>query len=254
MADGRLAGKTALITGATGALGSGFARSFAAHGADLVLTSRTEKALEDLADEIRSSTGRRVAVVTADLCVDGDPERLAQEAWDAFGNINVVVGNAVGRGHAQAGDILTTPESSWMIQYETIVWGPLRMLRGLAPRMMDAGGGSIISIVATPGYSPRPGLDAYGLAKASLIMLTKYMAKEWGSKGIRANSLNPGPIASRDNEEEMRSLAERYGVLQRTSMGRVGQSPELIDAAVFLASDEASYISGQLLSVDGGFF
>jgi NAD(P)-dependent dehydrogenase (short-subunit alcohol dehydrogenase family) len=250
----RLAGKVALITGATGQLGSTFVRAFAAAGADVVLTSRSRANLEILAAEVRSEAGARAAVVPADLREPEDVARLAQESWEAFGRVDVVVSNAIPpASEAAAGDVLGTRDAVWSAMHELIVWGPLRLCRALAPRMIDRGCGSIIMIVSPTGIAPAPGYDAYGLAKGSLLLLSRYMAREWGPHGIRVNAINPGTIVHGEGDL-VRREAERLGVLERVSLGRLGEPEEVVGAALFLASDEAGYVSGQLLSVDGGRF
>ena len=253
--SGRLAGKVALVTGATGHLGSAIAERFASEGADLVITSRTRARLEEVADRIASRSSRRAVVIPADLSLPYDAERLGREAWDAFGTIDIVVLGAVPpEEELLAGDVITTSDELWGVMHDVIVWGPLRLLRTIAPRMMNVERGSIVTIVSSAATRPAPGYDAYGLAKGSLLLLTKYMAREWGPKNVRVNAINPGGIATHDNEAEFTAHAASRKVLDRISMGRVGQPRELIDAVVFLASDEASFVSGQLLSVDGGTF
>jgi NAD(P)-dependent dehydrogenase (short-subunit alcohol dehydrogenase family) len=251
----RLEGKVALVTGATGNLGSALARRFAAEGADLVITSRTRARLDEVADDIRQETGRRVEVRPADLSIAADAERVGTEAWEAFGGLDIVLVGAVPpEDDLWAGDVLTTDDDLWASMHELIVWGPLRMLRVIAPKMMERERGSILTIVSATASMPTPGYDAYGLAKGSLLLLTKYMAKEWGPRNVRVNAINPGAIATHDNEAELTAQANKTRVFERIAMGRVGQAREFIDAAVFLVSDEASFVSGQLLSVDGARF
>lgn len=248
----RLAGKRALMTGAGGLLGSDLCRAFAAQGADLVLTTRTAEKLAPLKSEI-VAMGRRVACVPADFTIADDIDRLASAAWDAFGGIDVVVLSSQ-PSNPNLGDLLSTSDADWREQFESIVWGPLRLMRSLAPPMMDAGGGSIITLTSSTGFEPTPGFDAYGLAKSGLWWLTMNMAFEWGKGGIRANALEPGLIVTGDDfDERMRTASER-GVLQRTSLARLGQNAECVGAAVYLASDESSFTSGQRIAVNGGRF
>jgi NAD(P)-dependent dehydrogenase (short-subunit alcohol dehydrogenase family) len=251
-AVGRLEGKRALMTGAGGKLGAAFAGAFASEGADLVLTTRTRSKLEPLAAEIRSM-GRRAASIGADFTLEADIDRLADEAWSAFGGVDVVLLSSQ-PADTFTGDLLGTPPGVWETLQQTIVWGPLRLMRTLAPRMMEAGGGSIVTVISSTGLNPTPGLDAYGMAKGALWLLTRYMAKEWGPRGIRANAINPGSIVTGDNEAELVRRARETGVLDRISLGRVGYARECLAAAVHFASDESSFTSGQLLNIDGGRF
>lgn len=249
---GRLTGKRALMTGAGGLLGSDLARAFAAEGADLVLTTRTASKLDALAAEVKAM-GVRVATVGADFTVDADIDRLAAAAWDAFGGIDVVVLSSQPP-DPNLGDLLTTPEEAFQEQHQAIVWGPLRLMRQLAPWMLAAGGGSVITLTSSTGSEPTPGFDAYGLAKGSLWLLTKYMAMEWGRGGIRVNAVQPGLIATGDDLAEREESARERGVFQRTSLGRLGRNRECIGAAVYFASDESSFTSGQRINIDGGRF
>jgi NAD(P)-dependent dehydrogenase (short-subunit alcohol dehydrogenase family) len=249
---GRLTGKRALLTGAGGLLGSDLARAFAAEGADLVLTTRTAGKLDPLAGDIRA-LGVRAATIAADFTSDADVDRLAAEAWDAFGGIDIVLLSSQ-PANPNLGDLLTTPDEIWDEQQRAVVWGPFRLLRQLAPKMMAAGGGSIITFISSTGLDPTPGYGAYGMAKGALWLLTRYMAAEWGKGGIRANALCPGLIATGDNADQLTQAVSANGMLARTALGRVGRNSDCLGAAIYLASDESSFTSGQRIHVDGGRF
>jgi NAD(P)-dependent dehydrogenase (short-subunit alcohol dehydrogenase family) len=248
----RLEGKRALLSGAGGLLGSDLARAFAVEGADLVLTTRTAAKLEPLAAEIRSH-GARVATIAADFTIDADIDRLAQESWAAFGGIDIVLLSSQ-PANPNLGDLLGTSDETWDEQQRSVVWGPFRLLRHLAPKMMAAGGGSIITVISSTGLDPTPGYGAYGMAKGALWLLTRYMAAEWGKGGIRANALCPGLIATGDNAEQLTEAVRANGMLARTALGRVGSNSDCVGAAIYLASDESSFTTGQRIHVDGGRF
>jgi NAD(P)-dependent dehydrogenase (short-subunit alcohol dehydrogenase family) len=246
----RLAGKTALIIGGTGWMGSAFSRALAAEGARIVLASRNRTTIEALAAELRAEHGVEVHGVVAD--VGAEPERLAREAWHAFGVIDVVLSNAVPSTEMR-GDILHAPDEVWTEDYEVIVLGPMRVMRVLAPRMAESGGGSFIGIMSATAYNVTPGYDSYALAKGALWLLTKYMCKQWGKWNIRANCISPGAILLEGiTREAFIERAKEYGTFARLSLCRPGTNDEVTGAAVFLASDESSYISGQCINIDGG--
>jgi NAD(P)-dependent dehydrogenase (short-subunit alcohol dehydrogenase family) len=223
---------------------------YADHGARLIIHGRSRSKLEELAEELRTKHGATVATVAADVA--SESERLADEAWSAFGVVDVVLSNAVPALHPR-GDILTAPDAVWTEDYEVIVLGPMRVMRRLAPRMRDAGGGSFVGITSATAHMATPGYDSYALAKGSLMLLTKYMSKEWGPWNIRSNCLCPGGIVMvGEDEEEMLERVKRAGAFQKISLARLGHNEEVTGPAVFLASDESSYISGQCLNVEGG--
>jgi NAD(P)-dependent dehydrogenase (short-subunit alcohol dehydrogenase family) len=248
----RLAGKRALMTGAGGLLGGDLARAFAREGADLVLTTRTAAKLEPLADELRA-TGRRIETVACDF-TDGEAiDRLAEAAWAAFGGIDVVLLSCQPP-EPNMGTLLTTSEAVYLEQHQTIVWGPLRLMQHLAPKMMANGGGSVITTISSTGIDPIVGYSAYGLAKGSLALLTRYMAQEWGKGGLRVNAFSPGTVATGDNAEEYEAMLRERGMLDRTALGRVGRNSDCTGLAIHLASDESAFTSGQRMFIDGGRF
>lgn len=247
---GRLAGKRALMTGVGGLLGSDLARAFAGEGADLVLTTRSAAKLEPLAAEIRA-LGRRAEAVGCDFTCKDEIDRLAEAAWKAFGGIDVIV---LSSQPATPGglDLLSTPDAIWQEQQQAVAWGPFRLLRALAPRMMAAGGGSIVTLISSTGIDPIPGYGAYGMAKGQLWLLTRYMAAEWGRGGIRANAICPGMIATGGSGAPTEDSPAAQAMLARTALGRFGRNGDVIGAALHLASDESAFTTGQRIHVDGG--
>lgn len=246
----RLDGKVALVTGATGNMGSDFSRAFAAAGASVVLVSRTASKLESLAAEITAGGGR-AAYHACDLSDRAQAAAVGQAVVPIFGGVDVVLHNAIPGAEATS-DLLGTTAEQWASAFDVILWGGLEVCKSVQPSMAGRGGGSIITIISSTGVDPTPGYAAYGMAKGSLLLLTKYMAKEWGPYNIRANCLNPGSIARPGAEDDMQAMVERLGIADRISMGRVGRQHEVLGAAVFLASSASSYISGQVVNIDGG--
>lgn len=249
---GRLDGKRILLAGAGGNLGGEIARAYAREGADLVLTSREPGRIGEIAAEA-CGLGRWATCIAADFTDEVALDRLAEAAWEAFGGIDVVFLSSQPE-DPRLGDLLTTSDADWKAWFQIMVWGPLRLMRQLAPRMMDAGGGAVITVTSSTGDDPQPGFDAYGLGKAGLWWLTQYMAREWGSRGIRANALQPGMVATAGNAAELEAVVRKAGLLGRTSLARVGHNDDCLGAAIFLASDEARFVSAQKIKVDGGRF
>lgn len=252
-----LAGKTVLVTGGSGKLGSAFARAMSAAGADVVITGRTGDRLARSAEQIGSETGGEVRYVTGDLTDHGAMPKLAAAAWSAFGAIDTVVNSAVPEGsQVPAGDLLATPDEVWWRFFDPIVLGALTLARELVPRLADRGGGAFVNISSPTGVVPAPGMDAYGIAKGALLLLTKYMAREWGVWNIRANAITPGLIVDDQyiTPETISASPGLRALLERTSLGRAGRPEDLIGVAVFLASDAAAFISGTVIPVDGGRF
>ena len=249
---GRLSGKRALMTGAGGLLGADLCRAFAREGADLVLTTRTAAKLKPLAEELRAAGGQ-IETVACDFTDDNQIDALADQAWAAFGGIDVVLFSSQPP-EPNLGTLLTARDADYIEQHQAIVWGPLRLMRALAPRMMAAGGGSVINTISSTGIDPIVGYSAYGLAKGSLWLLTRYMAQEWGAGGIRVNAFSPGTVATGENVEAYETMLRERGMLDRTALGRVGRNQDCTGIAVYLASDESAFTSGQRILVDGGRF
>jgi NAD(P)-dependent dehydrogenase (short-subunit alcohol dehydrogenase family) len=245
----RLVGKRVLVAGAGGKMGSEFARAFAREGADLVLTTRDGDKLTALAAELQEMQ-IRTATVAADFTVRADVDRLAERAWNAFGGIDVVLLSSQ-PAQPSMGDLLSTSDEDWLQQQMAVAWGPFRLLKTLAPKMMAAGGASIITLTSSTAHEPVRGYGAYGLAKSALWTLTRYMAAEWGYGGVRVNSICPGMIATGGTGAPNGAPPS---MLERTSLRRVGRSHEVTGAAIYLASDESSFTTGQCIFVNGGRF
>jgi NAD(P)-dependent dehydrogenase (short-subunit alcohol dehydrogenase family) len=234
-------------------MGSAFAHAFAQEGADLLVSGRTASKVDALAGEIRAEQGCTVRGLAADMTVDAEIDALAAGAWEALDGLDVVL-VSLQPDNVQTGDVLATPEDVFLSYQKAMVWAPLRVLRTLAPKMRERGGGSIITIVSTTGINPTPQMAAYGMAKGSLLLLTRYMAKEWGPWKVRVNAINPATVLGKADHEAMVRTATETGTINRISLGRFGHNSEVVGAAIYFASDESTYTTGQMLSIDGGRF
>ncbi|MEV0692556.1 SDR family oxidoreductase [Streptomyces sp. NPDC050388] len=249
-------GKVVFVTGGSGNLGSQFASSLSAAGARVVIGGRNVERLKATARRIQEATGNEVRYAAGDLTDAAGTSALVEDVWSAFGRVDTVVNSAVPSGSPQQGDLLSTPDEAWLHFFDPVILGVVRMGRHLVPKMAAAGGGSFVNIVSPTGIVPSPGVDAYGVAKGALIMLTKYMAREWGTWNIRANGIAPGLIIDDQyvTPETIPRNAALSSALERTSLGRWGRPEDLVGVATFLASDAAAFVSGQIISVDGGRF
>jgi NAD(P)-dependent dehydrogenase (short-subunit alcohol dehydrogenase family) len=239
-------GKVVIVTGASSGLGVAFALAFAQAGADVSICARREERLAETKARVEQ-LGRRCLSVTADVSEPEDCQRVVDETLAAFGQLDVLVNNA-GVGTAVPATRETPEEFQQVI--EVNLYGSYWMAQACARAMQP--GASIINIGSVLGFTSG-GLPqaAYSSSKAAIIGLTRDLAQQWtGRKGIRVNALAPGFFASEMTDTYQPGYLEK--VLERVPMGRMGDGQELAAAAVFLASDAASYISGVVLPVDGG--
>jgi NAD(P)-dependent dehydrogenase (short-subunit alcohol dehydrogenase family) len=247
---GRLDGKVALITGAASGMGRVASELFAAEGARVVVVDRTESG-EEVAAGIRAA-GHEAAFVAADVADAGDCDRMVEFAVRTFGGLHVLYNNA-GIFPADDGGTLETPEATWDRVMQVNLKGVWLGCRAGIPAMLASGGGSIVNVasfVAIVGAATAQ--IAYTSSKGGVLAMTREMAVEYGRSGIRANSLCPGPIETPLLAELMADPERRARRLVHIPMGRLGQASELAKAALFLASDDSSFMTGAALVVDGG--
>jgi NAD(P)-dependent dehydrogenase (short-subunit alcohol dehydrogenase family) len=247
-----LHGKVAVVTGASYGLGQLFAETLAAAGADLVLTARSEEKLQNTRKLVEARGGRAITV-RADIRVYDEVAAVTQAAVDEFGKLDVMVNNAgIGDPRGLHSEILEPEKPKEEI--ETDLVGTWYGMRAAAPHMLRRGSGSIInisSILGLAGHEHRtPG---YVAAKAGVNMLTRSLGCEWADRGVRVNALAPNYFLS----ESTRWMFEQSGmdewVRSRTPMRRAGRNEDLVGPLLFLASDAASYVTGTIIPVDGGW-
>lgn len=243
-----LHGKVALVTGASSGLGVAFATGLADAGADIAICARRVDRLEETRRAVQEA-GRRCVAVEADVSVPEDCQRLVRAAVDELGRVDVLINNA---GVGTAVPALREAPEEFRRVIDINLTGSYFMAQACAAAMRQSGGGSIVNIGSVLG-STTAGLPqaAYGASKAAIIGLTRDLAQQWtGRYGIRVNALAPGFFASEMSDQYPDGYLEQ--MLYRVPAGRVGEAEELVTAALFLASDASSYVTGILLPVDGG--
>jgi NAD(P)-dependent dehydrogenase (short-subunit alcohol dehydrogenase family) len=248
---GRLDDKVALITGGASGMGKVASHLFAREGAKVVLTDVADEAGEAVAAAIRGG-GAQAAYVHADVSRASDVEAMVRFAVDTFGGLTALYNNA-GVFPERDGSVTQTPEEVWDLTIGINLKGVYLGCRYGIPAMIESGGGSIVNVasfVALMGAAT-PQI-AYTASKGGVLSMTREIAVEFARKGVRANSLCPGPIETPLLQELLADPARRQRRLVHIPMGRFGQAEEIAKAALFLASDESSYMTGTALVVDGG--
>jgi NAD(P)-dependent dehydrogenase (short-subunit alcohol dehydrogenase family) len=244
-----LHGKVAVITGASKGIGEAIARYLAAFGAQVVISSRKQSDLDALADEMRA-TGAQVAAIAAHAGEMAQLRELVEKTVAAFGGIDILVNNAAT--NPVFGPSLECSEAALDKILQINVKAPFELAKMVHPSMKARGGGSVINISSIAGISPDPGLGMYSVSKASLNMLTKVLAKEWGPDGIRVNAICPGLIKTKFSE----ALWSNDKILDRFTkhlpIARMGTVDEVAGMALYLASGASSYTTGGIFTADGG--
>jgi NAD(P)-dependent dehydrogenase (short-subunit alcohol dehydrogenase family) len=251
MSHYRLEGKVALITGAASGMGRCAAELFAQEGARVVVADATEDAGRAVVDAI-ARDGGKASFVRADVSNAGDCDAMVQRALDEFGALHVLYNNA-GVFPADDGGVLDTPEATWDRVMEINLKGVWLGCRAGIPALLASGGGSIINVASFVAFlGAATAQIAYTSSKGGVLSMTREIAVEYGRQGIRANALCPGPIETPLLAELMSDPARRARRLVHIPLGRLGQAEELAKAALFLASDDSSFMTGASLLVDGG--
>ncbi|HEY8446006.1 MAG TPA: SDR family NAD(P)-dependent oxidoreductase [Thermomicrobiales bacterium] len=248
----RLKGKSCVITGAAFGIGRATATVFAQEGARLTLTDIQGEPLAAVAEELRAG-GAEVEIVVGDVSVTDDARRMIDVAVARYGRLDVLVANA---GIIPLGDVLETSPEDWDQVMAVDGRGMFLTCKFAIEAMLRTGGGSIVCLSSISGMAGQARQSAYGPAKFVATGLTKHLAVEWANRGIRVNAVAPGTIRT----ERVKRLPEEPGGIEYLQaiekmhpMGRIGEPEEVAKAILFLASDEASFITGAVLPVDGGY-
>jgi NAD(P)-dependent dehydrogenase (short-subunit alcohol dehydrogenase family) len=244
-----VAGKRAVVIGGTSGIGRGIARAFAAEGADVAATSRTPERVEDTADELEE-LGADVVRQTCDVTDRESLVTLRDRVREAFGGADILVNSP--SAIARKG-VLEVDDEEWDTVFDVQLKGPHRAVQTFAEPLGADGGGSVINISSASSVTAIDELAAYSAAKGAMDSYTRVAARELGPE-VRVNAVRPGFIRTEQTEEAYAEGTERHRkVTERTYDDRIGEPADVASTAVFLASDASRYVSGEIITVDGGF-
>jgi NAD(P)-dependent dehydrogenase (short-subunit alcohol dehydrogenase family) len=244
-----LAGKVAVVVGGTAGIGRAISLSLAGAGADVVASGRRQAIVDAVAAELELK-GRATLRVVSDVCNRNSLEELLQQTLQKFGKVDILVNSAAKIVRAPT---LSFPEEEWEQILDTNLTGTLRACQIFGKHMLERKYGRIINIASLNSFVSLSEVAAYAASKAAVVSLTRSLAVEWSRHGVLVNAIAPGVFRTEFNQKLLEGTPRGHELLMRTPMGRFGQANEVAGAAVYLASDAASFVSGETLVIDGGF-
>lgn len=245
-----LTGKVAVVTGASKGIGEAIAQLYSSAGAQVIVSSRKQEAVDRVANSINDAGGKAKAIA-CNMGDMNDVQKLITETITAFGRIDILVNNAAT--NPTFGPVIETNEAAFDKIMNVNVKGPFELAKKAYPFMKEKKSGSIINISSVGGLRPEAGLGIYSMSKAALISLTKVMAKEWGDDNIRANVICPGLIKTKFSEALWSNDKIMHTMMKMLPIKRVGTPEEIAALALFLGSDASAYCTGSVFTADGGF-
>jgi NAD(P)-dependent dehydrogenase (short-subunit alcohol dehydrogenase family) len=244
-----LTGKSAVVVGGTSGIGLAMAIGLAAAGADVAASSRRQEQVDEAAAAIEAK-GVKALRLTSDVGDRASLEALLAGTVEAFGKVDILINCA---GKIKRAPTVDFPEEAWDDIMDTNVTGTLRACQIFGKHMLERGSGKIINIASLNTFVSLKEVTAYAASKAAVGALTKSLAVEWSAQGVNVNAIAPGVFRTALNAELLDKSERGKELRLRTPMGRFGKTEELVGAAIFLASDAASFVTGEILVVDGGF-
>ncbi len=244
-----LSGRVAVVLGATSGLGRAIAIGLAQHGADVVPSGRRKELVESACKEIEAA-GRKTMIQTSDVQDRKSIDALRDAVLARFGRVDILV-NAAGNVIRQP--TITVSEEQWSSILDTHLNGALRACQSFYEPLKAGGHGRIVNIASLSSFVAFYQVASYSAAKTAIVSFTRSLACEWAKDGIRVNAIAPGVFPTDLNRATIMGTPRGRELLMRTPMGRFGQPEELVGAAVLLASDGASFLTGQCIAVDGGY-
>ncbi|CAN5458012.1 3-oxoacyl-[acyl-carrier-protein] reductase [soil metagenome] len=242
-----LTGKSALVTGGSRGIGRAIALRLATQGADVAFTYRGNAAAAEETRAAVEALGRTAVAIQGDVADRASADVVVKAVLEAFGKVDILVNNA---GITRDDLIMRMSDEDWRDVLETNLFGAFWMTKAVTRPMLKARSGRIVNMTSVSGQAGQTGQANYSAAKAGLIGLTKATARELASRGITANAVAPGFVLTELTQDLPAELQAQ--ITERTPLGRFGTTDEIANAVAFLVSDEAAYITGQVLAVDGG--
>jgi len=245
-----LKGKIALVTGASKGIGKSIAQALGQKGAKVVISSRKQVALDEVAKEFNAE-GIEVFPIASNIGDQQSMTNLVEQTIKHYVGVDILVNNAAA--NPSFGPVQQTTGEVFDKIMNVNVKGPFELAKLLYPSMKERGGGSIINISSIGGISPEPMLGIYSVSKAAIISLTKVMGKEWGRVGIRANVICPGLIKTKFSEALWTNDDVMNMMMKELPLRRIGEADEIAGLALFLAAEAGSYCTGSVFTADGGY-